>query len=205
MPETPRISLPRPTVGGGAPVHDLLARRRTVREYDTQTPLSLEDAAQLLWSGQGITEPEQGYRTAPSAGPVFPFESYLVAGAVDGLAPGVYRYDPKAHDLAPVAAGDLRNAVVEVAFNHDWLPDAPAFVVLSMIVERMIPKYGDGGARFALLEGGHIAQNILLQAESLNLGAAPICAYIPEKLRDVLGLAENEDPVYLLTIGRKRP
>ena len=146
-----------------------------------------------------------GYRTAPSAGPVYPFESYLVAGAVEGLEPGVYRYDPTAHDLTRTAEGDLRAAVVGVAFNHDWLADAPAFVVLSMIVERMIPKYGDGGTRFALLEGGHIAQNILLQAESLDLGAAPICAYVPDKLRAVLGLAENEDPVYLLTIGRKRP
>lgn len=205
MPDSAVPALPRPIVDGGPSLHALLARRRTVRAYDTAAPLSLADAAQLLWSAQGVTEPALGYRTAPSAGPVFPFETDLVAGAVDGLAAGVYRYDPAAHAIARRGEGDRRADVVGVSFNHAWLSDAPAFIVLSMIVERMAPKYGAAGERFALLEGGHIAQNILLEAEALGLGAAPICAYDGAKLRAVLGLATNEDPVYLLCVGHTRP
>lgn len=205
MPDVAVPALPRPIVEGGPELHALLARRRTIRSYDTAASLSLADAGQLLWSGQGITEPALGYRTAPSAGPVFPFETYLVAGAVTGLAPGVYRYDPAAHAITRTRDGDLRAGVVGVSFNHAWLADAPAYIVLSMIVERMEPKYGAAGARFALLEGGHIAQNILLEAEALGLGAAPICAYDGGKLGAVLGLAANEDPVYLLTVGHKGP
>ncbi|HSB55457.1 MAG TPA: hypothetical protein VLD58_13940, partial [Gemmatimonadales bacterium] len=57
---------------------------------------SLEEVSQLLWAAQGITD-EHGYRTAPSAGALYPLEIYLLVGAVDGLETGTYKYLPSGH------------------------------------------------------------------------------------------------------------
>jgi SagB-type dehydrogenase family enzyme len=196
------MRLPSPRTRGGIPLYDVLAGRRTVRAYDASAPLSLRAASQLLWAAQGATSAE-GYRTAPSAGPVYPFETFLVAGDVESLEPGVYRYLPPDHAVARTALGDKRADVIAVSFNHDWMATCPAYIVLGMIVARMAPKYGAAGERFALLEAGHIAQNLLLAAESMGLGAAPICAYDGAGLKGALGLDDEIDPVYLITVGSR--
>ena len=101
------VALPEPRREGKLSVEQALARRRSVREY-ASGPLPLAAVSQLLWAAQGVTDPE-GLRTAPSAGALYPLEVYLVAGAVAGLAPGIYRYDPQRHRLLFHAPGDPRS------------------------------------------------------------------------------------------------
>ena len=194
------MKLPVPKNDGRLSLESMLATRRTVREYKSEKSLHLSDLAQLLWSGQGVTSPQE-YRTAPSAAALYPIDLYVVAGLVDGLDAGIYRYLPSSHELAAVSEGDRREDVVAVSFDHGWMADCPAHIVLNLMVDRMTPKFGELGLRFALLEVGHIAQNLLLQAVSLGLGAAPICAYDGGKLKTVLGLGEADDPAYLITVG----
>ncbi len=194
------MKLPAPRDDGPLSLESVLAARRTVREYRADHPLLLADLAQLLWSGQGVTSPEE-YRAAPSAAALYPIDLYVVAGMVDGLDAGIYRYLPSGHELVAVSEGDRRKDVVAVSFDHGWMADCPAHIVLNLVVDRMTPKFGEMGLRFALLEAGHIAQNLLLQAVSLGLGAAPICAYDGPKLKTVLGLGGADDPAYLITVG----
>lgn len=196
------MKLPAPKHDGPLSLESTLAGRRTVRAYRAENSLLLADLAQLLWSGQGVTSSE-AYRTAPSAAALYPIDLYVVAGKVDGLDAGIYRYRPSDHELLAVSKGDRRKDVVAVSFDHGWMADCPAHIVLNLMVDRMTPKFGEMGLRFALLEAGHIAQNLLLQAVSLGLGAAPICAYDGSKLNAVLGLGEADDPAYLITVGRR--
>ena len=105
------MKLPSPETAAGGPLHALLNARRTVRDYDAAAALTINQASQLLWAAQGITGGD-GYRTAPSAAALFPFEVFLVAGSVDSLEPGVYRYDPGEHAVTPTVAGDRRAGVV---------------------------------------------------------------------------------------------
>lgn len=82
-----------PAPGLGAGLFDVLARRRSVREYGPP-PLDLDDLGALLWAAAGVTARQSGFalRTAPSAGGLFPIEHYVIANSVTGLAPGVYHY-----------------------------------------------------------------------------------------------------------------
>ena len=89
------ITLPEPRRDSGVSVEAALQRRRSVREYADKA-LTVAEVAQLLWAAQGITAPG-GRRTAPSAGALYPLETYVVVGNVSGLAPGVYRYLRQGH------------------------------------------------------------------------------------------------------------
>ncbi|MBM3957868.1 MAG: SagB/ThcOx family dehydrogenase, partial [Gemmatimonadetes bacterium] len=95
--EAVRIELPEPVLRGAVSLEQALAQRRSVREY-TGEPVTLEEVSQLLWAAQGQTA-DWGARTAPSAGALYPLETYLVAGNVSGLEQGLYRYRPGEHDL----------------------------------------------------------------------------------------------------------
>ncbi|MDH3681755.1 MAG: nitroreductase family protein, partial [Acidimicrobiia bacterium] len=84
-----RVQLVPPRHQSDVSVEEALLNRRSVREY-TGAALTLAEVSQLLWAAQGTTN-DQGFRTAPSAGALYPLEVYVVVGDVTGLAPGVYR------------------------------------------------------------------------------------------------------------------
>jgi SagB-type dehydrogenase family enzyme len=194
------IELPAPLLTGDMPLEETLAARRSLRSYSDEA-LSLADAAQLLWAAQGITWPERGFRTAPSAGALFPLEVYLAAGSVDGLEPGLYHYLPHDHQLQPVAAGDVRPALRDVAVGQAMLTDAPAVLCLTGVVKRTSGKYGERAEGYMLIEVGHAGQNICLQAVALGLGAVTIGAFIDADLAELLRLPAGEEPLYLIPVG----
>jgi hypothetical protein len=101
-----RIELPKPVYKSSMSIEEALLVRRSIRAY-SEEDLSLNEASQLLWAAQGMTHPS-GYRTAPSAGALYPLEVYLVVGRVEGLSAGVYQYLPAEHALVQILEGDIR-------------------------------------------------------------------------------------------------
>lgn len=195
------IALPEPALTGSTCLERLLVKRRSIREYP-DTALKLAEIGQLLWAAQGITHP-QGYRAAPSAGALYPLQLYLVAGAAQDLAPGVYGYDPERHHLVMTQAGDQRNFLAHAALSQDWLADAAIIVVFSAEYKRTTRKYGERGKRYVHMEAGHAAQNLFLQASALDLATVIVGAFDDDKVADVLRLPEQEQPLILMPIGRK--
>jgi SagB-type dehydrogenase family enzyme len=196
------IDLPEPQLAGDVPVERALAARRSVREY-RDVPLRLADLAQLAWSAQGVTHPA-GYRTAPSAGALYPLELYVVVGEVPGLEAGVYQYVPAGHRLVRHAGGDARGAVARAALLQGWIADAPAILVLVGFTERSAGKYGERAPRYVHMEVGHAAQNVYLQAEALGLGTCVVGAFHEGQLKRVLALPEAGAPLALLPVGTPR-
>lgn len=197
--EPASIALPEAKHHGDMAVESALALRRSVRRYE-QVALPLSHVAQLLWAGQGQSAP-LGRRTAPSAGALYPLEISLIAGEVDGLAPGVYRYAGKGHALSLTRAGDMRREIAAAAFKQHWIAAAPACLLISAVSERTARKYGARAQRYVLLEAGHASQNVLLQAVALRLGATVVGAFDDDSLQDLLGLPEGEKPLLLIPVG----
>jgi SagB-type dehydrogenase family enzyme len=183
-------------------VEEALAERRSVRTY-AGAPLSLEAVAQLLWAAQGITG-SGGRRTAPSAGALYPLELYLAVGDVEGLAAGLYRYRPGAHELMLVKQEDVREALAEAALSQDWMQEGAIIIVITAVYERSMVKYGERGIRYTDMEAGHAAQNLYLQSEALEVGMVVVGAFHDEQVRSILALPEEETPLYLIPTGRKR-
>lgn len=197
------IPLPNPASTGVLPVESALRSRRSVRDFAPQ-PLTLAEVSQLLWAAQGITGPG-GTRTAPSAGALYPLELYLVAGNVSALAKGVYKYQALGHSLIRVADGDQRAALAAAAFGQDWVNEGAAVIVVAAAHGRTTRKYGQRGMRYVHMEAGHAAQNIHLQAVSLNLGTVVVGAFDDDRVKKIINLAGDEQPLCLLPVGRIRP
>lgn len=190
------IVLPTPQLKGALSLEETLAKRRSVREYADQE-LSLAEIGQLLWAAQGITSPT-GQRTAPSAGALYPLEVYVVK------RDGVYRYDPSNHQLRAHMRGDMRQALFVAALEQEAVKIAPVDIVIAAVYERLAVKYGDRAPRYAHIEAGHAAQNVLLQAVALNLGAVPIGAFDDVQVQRVLTLPADQQPLYVIPVGRRK-
>ncbi len=195
------IALPAPSRDGDVAVERALALRRSLRDF-APGRLPVSAVSQLLWAAQGVTDPT-GLRTAPSAGALHPLEVRLVAGAVSGVPPGVYRYDPRQHRLVLTSEGDRRDAIVEASLGQDWMAKAPAILVITGVYERSARKYGTRAARYVHMEAGHAAQNVYLQAAAMGLGTTMVGAFRDADLARSLGLPTGTRPLGLLPVGKK--
>lgn len=110
LPSTPGstpIPLPRPEEIQVGPVdlRVVIENRRSLRRFDDEEPLSLDELAYLLWCTQGVQGvvlEQYTLRIIPSAGAAHPLETYLLVNYVEGLSPGIYRYLALDHTLQRV-------------------------------------------------------------------------------------------------------
>ena len=189
-----KLQLPQPKLVGNVSLEETLAARRSVRQFTGQE-LNLEQVGQLAWAGQGITQKETGYRTAPSAGAIYPIKLYFI---VKG---GMYVYEPSDHSLEKLMNRDMRAAISQAALGQEAPANAACNILLTGSIEKVAAKYGTRARQFMLLEAGHIAQNILLQAVSLGLGSVPIGAFDDEKIERICRLPSGEEAIYLVSVG----
>lgn len=192
------IKLPSPFFSSKTSIEEALKKRRSIRSYKNTT-LTLQKVAQLLWAAQGITSKNE-FRTAPSAGALYPLEIYLVAGNIEKLSPGIYHYIPTKHTLQKLTEGDARIQLAKSTPGQESVKFGAADIVITAVFSRTTKKYGNRGSRFVLMEAGHAAQNIYLEAVSLNLGTVSIGAFDDNQIKNILNLKE-EEPLYILPIG----
>lgn len=175
-------------------LEETLAKRRSIRSF-TSAQLSWEEIGQLLWAAQGITAKREGFRTAPSAGALYPLEVYVVMEA------GVYHYQPRDHQLQRTLESNVRNELCRAALGQESVTEAPVVFVIAGVVERTAWKYGERGLRYVHIEAGHAAQNLLLQATALGLGAVPVGAFRDEQVEKLLKLPNDQKALYLIPVG----
>lgn len=205
-PDSAQIALPRPRTEGGEGLWSVLSRRHSVRRYG-HSPLRLEDLSQVLWAAQGITRQTANvaFRTAPSAGALYPVETYLAVHAVENLAPGIYHYAVEAHALDPLQLDDLRVQVAQAALDQRVAHDAQVVLIWTAIFERSKWKYKQRAYRYIYLDAGHIAQNVALAAVALGLGSCQVAALYDDEANDLLGVdGKEESVIYMTALGYER-
>lgn len=191
------LPLPSPSLDGALSLEAALSNRRSIRQY-TDQPLAWEAIAQLLWSAQGVSDPSNK-RTAPSAGALYPLELYVAT------AEGLFHYQPVRHTVLVAGEEDLRPALHRAALQQSAVLQAPAVFVIAAVYARTAVKYGlERSPRYVHMEVGHAAQNLLLQATALGLGAVPIGAFYDDQVRQALRLPGDHAPLYLIPVGHRR-
>jgi SagB-type dehydrogenase family enzyme len=193
------IPLPPPARSGVISLEQLLSQRRSIREYSPDS-LALSELSQLLWAAQGITSPE-GLRTAPSAGATYPLEIFAVVQRVHGLNSGVYHYQPRGYELESVSNRDPADGLSRAAFGRLTVTASAVSIIVVSVTERTAAKYGDRAHRYVILEAGHAAQNVLLQAEALGLAAVPVGSFDDAAVQDLV--ESRAEPLYILCVGRR--
>jgi SagB-type dehydrogenase family enzyme len=200
--EAQKISLPEPDVSGGLTVEQAIKQRRSLRAY-AGSALTLKEISSLLYSAQGITDAKRGLRSVPSAGATYPLEVYLVAGKVDNLPAGVYRYLPRTHTLEAVRQGDIRPELMKACYGQNSVGSAPASIVLAAVFSRTSGKYGERSKRYVHFEVGHAGENISLQCEALGMGCVMVGAFSDAEIKSSVGLTKAEEPMYVIPMGKK--
>jgi len=185
--------LPAPATAGGMPLYTAIQRRRSQREF-TKQALTPEQISQLCWCAQGITGPE-GERASPSAGAIFPFFLYAVT------PDGVYEYLPQEHALRLHLGEDVRRRLQAVCLDQSCVGGAPLNLIMAADVAKMAARYRQRAEFYCTLEAGHIAQNVLLVAVALGLGAVPVGAYDDDAVARVLKLPQRLRVLYIVPVG----
>lgn len=199
------ISLPKPSSDGKVSVEKAIKQRRTIRDFQERT-LSLNHLAQLLWSAQGITDLTKGRRVAPSGGALYPLDIYILIGenGVEKMEAGTYHYLPKEHSMSMILKGDRRREIASASLSQMWMAKAPVTFIITAEYKRITGKYGERGIRYALIEVGHVGQNVFLQVEALELGAGIVGAFNDLEVSKVAGLPPQHEPLLMMPVGYKK-
>lgn len=188
------IQLTDPNLQSNFSLEQALAQRRSVRQFSSE-PIKRSEISQLAWAGQGITEPQRGLRTAPSAGAIYPIELLFA------IPEGLFVYRPADHSLMQVGNQDIRNDLAAAASGAESISGAGCDIIITGSFRKLTDRFKDNARTYMYMESGHIAQNILLQAVSLNLGAVPIGGFDKTQVRKACGLRKTLDPLYIISVG----
>lgn len=206
-PGAPRVKLPGRDFEFGVDIGDVLAKRRSVRQF-SGAPLPLEVLGRLLHASHGCGKRRRAdgmgghQRPAPSAGGMYPIELYVVTSVVADLGDGVYHYDAHDHALELRSPGNQNERMIELTMGQDMVLHANAICVLTAVRDRTMFKYGQRGYRFLFLDAGHVGQNLYLVATALGLGPVGIGGFLDVELGELLGLPSGEEPLYVVAIGQ---
>lgn len=207
FPEAPQISLDGRTAEIPASLGTCLARRRSGRDFHLR-PLELATLSTLLGAAAagrtgGPEEIPPPGRPFPSAGGLYLVETYVLSQQVESLPDGLHHYDPWRHGLARLQEGPLLPAVAEACFGQTFLAQANLLFVFTARIERGLWKYGERAYRYALMEAGHLGQNLSLAATALNLPSVMVGGFYDGEVHRLLGFEAKEEPViYLMAVGQ---
>jgi SagB-type dehydrogenase family enzyme len=203
-PHASKVPLPSPDFQQTESLWSILEQRRSRRRY-TSEPISIQTLARLLWATQGITlsAPEYQFRTAPSAGALYPVETYLSIHDVSGIQQGVYHFDVSDFVLEELKLGNFSEGLSRAALDQAMVAKSPVVFIWTAVVFRSMWKYRNRCLRYIFMDAGHIAQNLQLAATALNLGCCPIGALYDHEVNDIISVdGEEETTIYLATVGK---
>ena len=199
--EAAKIELPSFRPAKAMSLDQTLKQRKSIRDFQDK-PISKGQLAYLLWASTGTQRVEDGYefRTAPSAGALYPIETYLVVNNAKGVEAGIYHYSIRSHRLEQLRLGDFRRQVTAAALGQEMCAAASVVFVWSAVFERCKWKYGQRAYRYIYLDAGHIAENLALAAVSLNRGSCEIGALYDDQMNAIVGIDGIEESVICMAV-----
>lgn len=193
--------LPVPSLGRAPELNKIFQQRKSVRAFSDKE-VGWDDISLILWAGLGFKRGEdssimisEATRPAPSAGCIYALRIYVLSENKLQL------YVPEEHALMAVKEEVDPEALATASYHQSFMAKAPCIFIITSFVEEYKAFYRERGERYVYIDTGHVAQNMLLEAEALGLGAVPIGAFGDEEVGQILGLSEKEQPVYIIPVG----
>jgi nitroreductase len=185
------IQLPPPQTEGGLPLMQALKKRQSSREYSDRE-LPLQTLSNLLWAAWGVNRAETGLRTAPSSHDFMDIDIFVAT------AKGVWLYDPKAHQLIPHLADDIRG---ETTLGQPFVKTAAVNLVYVSNAARMEKVSPDERRYNGIADSAAIAQNVYLFCASEGLATVMRGSVPAEKLARRLKLAPTQQIYLAQSVG----
>lgn len=187
------IRLAPPAPAGPFSLEQALAKNRTVRRFTTK-PLNFNQVGQLAWAATRLTTPQSASQDGQAQQPLYLMNLYFAT------ADGLLAYHPNEHNLERLFERDVRDRLAAAA-RHEPIAQAPCYIIVAGSAKKLAPKYGSKAKKYLLLEAGHIAQNIQLQAIALELGSLPVWPFDITQVRKICKLPTQLEPLYIICVG----
>ena len=201
-PQQPRLALPPPQAET-LTLDQCLHKRKSVRRFAVK-PLTTSQLSYLLWAVAGIQRSmgDFHFRPAPSAGALYPIETYVIVNNVEGIPKGLYHYAIRSHALEELKTGDMSKEIVNAAQGQKMHADAAVVFIWTAVVQRSAFRYHDRAHRYIYLDAGHIAQNLALAAVGLGLGSCQVGAYFDDEVNRLIDVnGTDESVIYMSVVG----
>lgn len=185
---------------------DLLYLRKSHRVYTEET-ISLLELSFILYAIQGIKDIRgKNYatlRTVPSGGARHGFETYIIIKYSSDLKPGLYHYLPMNHELEFLKSIEDLNETMDASCERQtWATKASAIFYFTATPYRFEWRYGIHAHRPALIDLGHVGQNMYLATTALRLGTCGLASFDQSYCDAMLGIDGNEEfTVYVHPVG----
>ena len=175
---------------GDPPLAQVQERRRSIRTYGPQ-PISARELGEFLYrvaraeesrevevaTPNGPVRMEFAARPYPAGGGLHELEFYAAVHACDGLAPGLYRYDPRGHRLerlrgrTPEVEQLLGDAAHSAGIPADRLQ---VQLILAARFQRVAWKYASIAYALTLKHVGVVYQTMYLAATAMGLAPCAV-------------------------------
>jgi SagB-type dehydrogenase family enzyme len=202
----PAIKLPTPLPLPLA-LDRALSKRSSSMQFENG-PMSLDLVSTLLHFAYGVNRTNEGtafprpFRMVPSAGALYPLEVFIHHTHIPSIGLGLYHYNPAEAQIRFLRRRFTAQQISDSVAQPSLVCAEPMLVFLTAIFERSTFKYGDRGYRYALIEAGHVAQNLALVSNALELACLPIGGFrdrVVDELLDLDGITHST--LYMLAIG----
>ena len=200
------IEFPEPRFNESTQFWNVITNRKSTRNF-SPSPISITELNLILYGITGLTRkfPNFAFRTTPSAGGLYPIETYPIVNNISNLSQGVYHYNIAHHCLELLKKGDFRMEVARACLDQNMAYKSCVNLIWTAVIDRSQWKYLQRCYRYIYMDAGHIGQNFYLVAEALNLGACTIGAIYDDELNQILDIdGNNETSIYVGILGKKK-
>ena len=205
-PGSRKTKLPDPVLSQNMSLDQTLRMRQSIRHFSSE-PMTQEQLSYLLWASTGIQRVERGleFRPVPSAGALYPIETYLTVNNVEGMTQGIYHHSIRGHLLDELKLGDYSKETAHAALGQRMCATAAVVFIWAAVFNRSKWKYEQRAYRYIYLDAGHMAQNLALATVSLELGSCQIAALYDDEANSLVGVDGIEESViYMTAVGQPR-
>jgi len=199
-----KFPLPKPTDLSQKTLMECVKNRRSRRNFASDE-VGLEKLSYILWVSDGISKitPNFEYRTAPSAGALYPIETYLVINRSSVVPTGIFHWNIPEHSLELIREGDFAREAAKAALDQTMVARAPVVIIWTAVFSRSTWKYKERAYRYVFLDAGHIAAQLFLGAVSVGCGTCQIAAFYDDEINKMLEIdGINESALYLSVLGK---
>jgi SagB-type dehydrogenase family enzyme len=174
-------------------VEAVIIRRGSTRRFP-RDPITLSQLATILHAAS------TGF---PTDCPVAP-QAYLIAHAVEGLAPGTYVLDAERPALVPLRAGRFRAEAGWLGLGQDLPADAAVNVYWLADLDTVLSRQGAHGYRAAQLAAAIAGGRTYLAAYALGLGATGLTFFDDDVTALFSPHAAGKSVMFLMAVGARR-
>lgn len=174
-----------------------LLHTRSSKRHFSQSFIPLSAIKKILFNAYALKNASGSY-TIPQAGGLAIMQLHVLANCHNHWQ--AYHYHSQTYQLTPLTETVKTIANLFYSQHVDYSTTSHC-IIISANIERLACVYLNRGYKFACIQAGHIAQNIVLSATANQFASTCLGSLIEEPIKSTCNLEEKLEPLYAVILG----